>query len=295
MKPKSTASQWRIELTSELAKVYAAQKDVRMIVLGGSPSRNLSDAYSDVDMIVYWEQIDQAFIDNVPLKNLGGDLKVHLNMQTSQMELYYFDTLIFEVGHVTMGVWEEMVDSVLEKHQGNPMVLKSLGGFLDSIPIYGQDQVAEWKTKVKTIPDEFAVKFVERNLSFYWHGCIKNQGLKRGEVVFFYDAVCQTVKRLMAILSGLNGRYFAVYEPRWIDYELSKMSIKPDRMWERIQNLYEIDRYQALDQMEQLIREVVDLVKLHMPQVDMTQFNKWDALEIRETREKPILKPPADL
>ena len=63
---EKTASDWRIELAAELSKVYSAHEQVRMIVLGGSPSRGLSDEYSDIDMVVYWEVMDDNFITSHP-------------------------------------------------------------------------------------------------------------------------------------------------------------------------------------------------------------------------------------
>ena len=69
------SSEWRIEFARELSRVYSKHENVKMILIGGSPSRGLSDEYSDIDMVVYWNTIDVTFVSNFPLKEYGGDVK----------------------------------------------------------------------------------------------------------------------------------------------------------------------------------------------------------------------------
>lgn len=290
-KPVS-ASGWRKEFAAELSREYAQENQVRMIVLGGSPSRGLADAYSDLDMIVYWDEMNLPFIEGSPLKHLGGELQLFMNMKEfdSMMELYYFDTLIVEVGHITLNAWEKIAHDVLNAHEINPMLQKTLGGFLDSFPLYGEELVSQWKERIAGYPDEVGIKTISRNLGFFWHGCILNQGLKRGDVLFFYDALCMSMKRLLAILAGLNKRYFSPIEPRWIEYELSCMTIKPKNMWVRMKSLFEVDREIAIEILEELITEVMELVEQHAPGVDLTRARENDKLQVRACYSKPVLK-----
>lgn len=291
MTQTATASQWRIELATELSTIYSEQPGVKLIVVGGSPSRGLSDAYSDVDMIVYWDTFDNAFLDSSPLSPIAGPPHLLLDHRKhgSMMELYYIESLIFEVGHTTLESWDQTVKTVIEKCDVNPMVQKSLGGFLDSHVIYGDDLAESLKDQIRTYPDQLARVMIQRNLGFIWKGCVENQGLKRGEVVFFYDALNQTVKRLLAILSALNKRYFAMYEPRWIEYELARMPNKPDKMWQRIQALYEADRFEALKMLEVLKDEVVTMARSAYPDLDYAVFDDCEKLQIRATPLKPVI------
>lgn len=284
-------SEWRIEFTRELSQIYSANEHVKMIVLGGSPSRGLSDEYSDIDMVVYWDTIDKDFISRVPLQSSGGELKLQIRDQlgTVQMELYYFDTLIFEVGHMTLTEWEQLTDNVLINHAVDPYMIKSIDGFLEAVPIYGVDIYQEQHKKLESYPHELAVKIVSKNLGFFWRGCILNQGIKRNEIVFYHDAFCMTVKRLVAILAALNHRYLAPIEPRWIEQELELMQIKPDQTWQRIESVFMLDPEQGNAVLDTLIAEVVALVREHMPEADMTRFNENNALEVRATLQKPKL------
>jgi len=43
--------------------------------------------------------------------------------------------------------------------------------------------------------------------------------------------------------------------------------------------------------LEVLIDEVLDLVRAHMPDVDLSRFSCLDTLGVRDCHEKPVLRP----
>jgi len=285
-------SQWRIEFAREIAAVYSGRKGVRTIVLGGSPSRGLSDEYSDLDIVVYWDVMDREFISGAPLAGYGG--KVGLQVRepdgTIRMELYIFGTLIVEVGHITVAEWEGMLDEVLVKNSFSPHDIKSIGGFRDALPLYAPGAYDGLRRRVSEMPRGTAVKLVSMNLGFFWPGCILNQGVRRNETVFYHDAFCMTVKRLVGILAGLNHHFASPVEPRWLDYELYRMALKPPDMWPRICSLFTLPPEKAVRVLEAMTDGVLGLVREHMPEVDMTRYDESNAFLIQSTTEKPVLK-----
>jgi hypothetical protein len=285
-------SRWRIELAMALAETYTCHPNVVMAVLGGSPSRNLADDYSDLDMVFYWTEFDDAFLDSRPLASSGGSLQLLLDDRKngSMMELYYFGTLIVEAGHTTLTAWEKVVDRVHEKFDPHPGLQKTLNGFLDSYVIYGDDIAEKWKSRIRPVPIQLSRNTAQRNLGFIWKGCLKNQGLKRSETVFFYDGVCQTLKRLLVLLSAVNSRYFSLVDPRWIEFELSRMQKKPRDMAERIALLFKMAPDDAVDELERLISETMALVRDTFPDLDYSLFEQCDALEVRATVKPPRYK-----
>lgn len=291
-----TASSWRIELATELMQAYVAKEGIRMIVLGGSPSKNLADRYSDLDIVVYWDAIDRSWIDTIPLASSGGDRKFLLSMGSgdSCMELYYFGPLIVEVGHITLAAWKELVSDVLDRHEISPFKQKSLAGFLAAYPIYGEPLVRHWQERISVYPEQLASKMVRQSLGFFWRGCLLNQGLERGDILFFYDGICMMLKKLLSILAGLNRIYFSPVEPRWIEYELSRMPIRPDDMWQRIQSIFDGDRKRAVGILEDLIGETLKLVDRHMPELDLSMTRRLNELEIRACDTKPKTGNPGN-
>jgi len=149
-------SQWRIEFAREIAAVYSGRKGVRTIVLGGSPSRGLSDEYSDLDIVVYWDVMDREFISGAPLAGYGGKVGLQVSEPdgTIRMELYLFGTLIVEVGHTTVAEWEGMLDEVLVKNSFSPHDIKSIGGFRDALPLYAPGAYDGLRRRVALGPED---------------------------------------------------------------------------------------------------------------------------------------------
>lgn len=289
--PNESASTWRVVLATELARYYRQRENVAMIVLGGSPSKGLADAYSDIDMVVYWNNIDAAWLDTKPLLAAGAEFKFMLKDGDGGMELYYLGDLIVEVGHITIKEWAAVVNEVMVKHELNPPVQKMIGGFLAARPIHGRELYRTWRDRLAVYPEPLAAKMVKQNLGFFWKGCIQNQGLQRGDILFFYDGICGTLKRLLGILAGLNRIYYAPGEPRWIEYELSRMPLQPPDTWNRIRAILEGDRSEAVSRLETLIDDVIGLVRHHLPEVDLARVDQMAELEIRACRDIPPFQP----
>jgi hypothetical protein len=284
-------SRWRIEFAAELVRQYAPPDAVKMIVLGGSPSRGRSDQYSDLDIVVYWDAIDLQWLEGNPLRGLQCDNRVMRAMGDGTcLESYYFGPLKADFGHLTLDLWEREVGDVIERHEIAPDKQGSLAGFLPSIPLLGAPLAELWKRRIAQYPDQLAERMVRGHLRFFVRGCLLGQGLERGDLVFFHDGLCRMLKNLLAILAGLNRKYFNEEDPRWLADELAQMPIRPKDAWERMKTVLTADGPTAVAELEALITEVVDLVAVHMPQVDLRGARRWTELALLPCYERPALR-----
>ncbi|MBN2384460.1 hypothetical protein JXQ70_16420 [bacterium] len=283
-------SMWRIELARDLIPFYACQKNIKMIVLGGSPSRNLSDAYSDLDIVVFWDEIDLPWLENGPLKKIKADRVMFRQMgEDVFLESYFFETLKVDFGHTTLKSWEQETAQVITRLEPDQDIQKSIAGFLDAIPLHGHDLINQWQEKLRPYPEGLTEKIVRQNLGFFVKGCLLNQGLKRGDVLFYYDGTCLILKRLLAILAALNRHYFSNDEPRWIEYELSTMTIKPDNMVQRIHGIFQADGPTAMTMLDNLVEEVIELIEMHVPSLNLSRLKKASVFEVRACRQRPSI------
>ena len=129
------ASRWRIDLANELAVHYSAHPQVRMVCLGGSSSKGISDAYSDLDIIVYWNELDEDWIREEPLKAaIGLDRTCLLSMAPGTfIESYHIGGLKIDFGHVTMEMWEQWTTPILKELNADPELMGMVGGFLATV------------------------------------------------------------------------------------------------------------------------------------------------------------------
>jgi hypothetical protein len=288
---RNDASLWRIELARELGRFYVPRDGIRMIVLGGSPSKGLSDAYSDLDIIVYWDEIDVPWLETVPLKDLDCRRELFKEMgEGVYLESYYFGTMKVDFGHATMDSWKQWTDEVLVSHTPDPGLLGMIGGFIASIPLHGEELFNEWKERLSAYPDELARAVVRKNAFFYHRGVLEHQGLSRGDLIFFYDGACKMLKHLLSVLAGLNRVYMGTDEPRWIEYHLDRMRIRPENCWSRMKAVLLAERGKSLFELEALIDDVFDLVEAHMPEVDVSRSRHRFNLTVRPTEGRPKLR-----
>lgn len=290
---QTAASKWRIELARELMPFYTSQDGIKMIVLGGSPSKGISDDYSDLDIIVFWDKIDGGWLERVPLGDIECERAYFRKMGEADiyLESYYFGELKVDLGHLTMDVWKEMVDDVLVRHETSASSQGSLGGFLSSLPLYGEDLVESWKERVAAYPEELALKMVKGNLRFYVKGYLANQAFGRGEILAYYDGLCQMLKKLLDILAGLNRMYAFTEEPRWVEYYLGRMPICPAKAWDRMRRVLADGGEGGVEILDDLIDDVLNLVVEHMPDVDVERIRRLrEAMTVRARREKPEVR-----
>ncbi|MCP4547601.1 MAG: hypothetical protein GY835_14170 [bacterium] len=286
------ASKWRIELARELTAYYSSHDQVRMVVLGGSPVKGLADSASDLDVVVYWEKIDEEWLKEPRLAPTGGERRLMSMMPIGVgIEHYYFGNLKVDFAHLTLAAWEEWVDDVQVKLQPESFKLKTIGGFLDSLPLYNGELVMEWKSRCALFPEELARKVVEGNFRFFVDGCLERQGLDRNDIVFYYDGLCIGIKGIMMILTGLNRIYNSYDEPRWIAQNLERMAIRPTDMWPRIQAMFNGDRLEAIEILDELTIETLNLVAEHMPGIDVAgRLERRKMLGVHPCENKPKLK-----
>lgn len=292
----SKHSLWRRQLAQELVKPYQKRRGLEMALLGGSPARGLADQYSDMDVVLYWDKLDSGWIRSRPLEALGCRFVTLLDMPQHQavLEIYTLDGLIVEIGHGTAASLKEEIKEVAVKCKVLPPTISSIGGFLDAWPLYGAKRYHELRASVPAYPKKLAMKVIGQNLGFFWKGCLEKQGLARGELLFVYDGLTATLKRLINILAALNGLYYWAGEPRWIEHWSGRMKHCPRGLWPRIVRIYRGSPGRALEELEQLQAEVLEMVREHLPEADMSRIIRFEGLEVKSTGSRPVLKGAAD-
>ena len=219
------ASRWRVDLARDLSEHYSSHDEVVMLCLGGSASKGISDAYSDLDLIVYWNIIDEEWIQSSPLeKSLGLQRTDIISLAPGTfIESYHTGGLKIDFGHVTMKAWEGWVDHL----EADPDQMGMIGGFLSNIPLYGKELFEKWKTRLSIYPPEIAMEIVQKNLGFFVNGYLLHQCYERGDYLAYTDGMTAALKKIISATAAMNGYFYSAAEPRWIDYTLSRMDRVP--------------------------------------------------------------------
>ncbi len=259
-------SKWRVELARELAKVYADRPGLRMMVLGGSASRNRADEFSDLDIVVYWDELDEDFIRSLPLKARGAEKAlVFPHGPGVLIEEYYFDGLKVDLGHLRMEAWEQMLQTVLVDHKPDMDVIGSIDGMSHAIPLLEEEEVLRQQERLLEYPEELALNVIRRHRRFFVGGCLENQGWARNEWLFYWDAVTATLKNLLGMLSGLNRVYYSPGEPRWYRPFLEELKTAPPDMATRVDHILTTPGPEALTELRLLLLDTLEIVRAQYP------------------------------
>src|SRR5664279_1923964 len=110
------ASLYLISLARQLAQVYTTLPTIRAILLTGSASEGVSDFYSDLDIILYYDTLpSEADLARAAEHNQGVNPAPIAPRQDDQYaEHYVVNGVECQFGHATVAAWEKDIASVLD-------------------------------------------------------------------------------------------------------------------------------------------------------------------------------------
>jgi len=270
------ASQYLINLGRKVAQPYAALPEIRAIVLTGSASEGVSDFYSDLDVIVYYETLPaEDLLAQIAEQNGGINRAQIAPRQDDQaMEHYFVDGVECQFGHTTVAAWEAEMASVLDQLDVASPVQKALGGMAEAIPLYGEALVREWQAKLAAYPESLAEAMVQHHLAFYPLWGYHDRMRTRDATIWLTGMLVENAHALIGTLAGLNHLYFSSFQFKRTHHFVEKMSIAPPDFADRLEALFHADAATTAEQCAGLVGEVITLVEEHMPQIDTSRARR---------------------
>jgi hypothetical protein len=285
------ASRSLFALASEMAAVYITQAQPRAILLTGSAATGLSDAFSDLDLILYHERppaADQLAAVRTTLQ--VSNIRVTSEPETdSAMEMYVLQGVECQVAHLTVATWERDMRAVLADCEPATLVEKAIIGLMEGIPLHGSDLITTWQDRAATYPEELARATVAHHLRFFPLWLIVEQWRTRDATIFYYQTLTEVSINLLGVLAGLNRCYFSSFQFKRLHHFAAGLSLAPERFADRLDEVFGLDPVAGGTAMERLVAETVTLVEAHMPDVDTTAARS--SLGKRQLPWQPPLTP----
>ena len=201
-------SAWRLELARRYIEPYAERAPIA--VLGGSVAQGVADRWSDVDTLVYWDEIDRDWLET-PRAAAGGTRFTWVEHYPGNacLEQYQFGTVKADVAHVRLGWLDQLIDDTLSGESFDTTSLDVLRGVQESIVLFGDDRFEPIRARVLDYPDALRRSMVEAHLKFSPSWVYDGMGRDRGDLVVFYEYVLATMRSVVGVLAGLNRVYVA--------------------------------------------------------------------------------------
>ena len=256
----------RLALARRYIEPYAERAPIA--VLGGSVAQGVADAWSDVDTIVYWDEIDRDWLEE-PRAGEPGERFTWVEHYPGNacLEQYRFGTVKADVAHVRLAWLDELIAATLSGESFDTTSLDVMRGVEEAIVLFGDERYEPIRARVREYPDALRRAMVERHLTFYPSWIYDSMGRERGDLVVFYEYVLGTMRSVVGVLAGLNRVYVAPEKLKRVGAVVGRMELAPPDAARRLDALLDLPREQVKPELDDLVGATLDLVDEHLPEV----------------------------
>jgi len=261
---------WRLDFAAQLAARIRTFARVRAIVVAGSVARGYADEYSDLELPIFWDTLpdDAARLDLLAALNAeflygydGPSREDQLLINGFQVDLW----------HQTVAHEEEVIQAVLEQASTDLGDSNFMDTVRSCIPLHGAAIIEGWKKLAQRYPPELALRSIREHLAAFDVAQLAVLA-QRGNPCLFYESISHLQQAAFLVLLALNGRYFPTY--KWMYRSLESLPVKPREVAERFRRAFRVSYAEAVTDTIGVLRETLDLVDQHLPQVDTARVRQ---------------------
>jgi hypothetical protein len=275
---RTAQSEYLLRMGRQILAPYTRLPAARAAMITGSAAEGISDHYSDFDMTVYYfgELPSEETLAQIREANGAPERAWFMGdrVDGNIAEAYELDGVQAQIGHATLDAWENDIAEVLERWNADTPLHKAMSGTLDCVAVHGDEYIARWKAKVRDYPEGLARAMVERWLKFFPVWYVQDALDARDATVWHFQIRTETAYNLIGILAGLNRQYFTTFQFKKMRRFLDRMPIKPERLADRLEDVFRQSPAVAAASLELLVREVLALVRREMPEVDVSALTR---------------------
>ena len=265
------------EIRESLRNVEFEGPELVAMAVGGSVSRGQADAFSDLELLCFWDVFPDVDTRQKLVDSIQADLIFPIDDDQNEDNLILKDIQI-DILHNTVDYYDNMIEDAWEFHLADYQTL----GFLDTItyayPLFGEDILNTWKEKTETYPRELAINVIFDNLVKLHNGNIELY-IQRDNPTEYYAQMVTIQRKLFNILSAINKTYAGGY--KWMYPELEAMTIAPVNVALRFKEMFSINKFEAVEDLYALVFETLILVKQQFPEVDFSVEETFDKFMIK--------------
>ncbi len=263
-----------------------ARLRVRAALLTGSAARGNADVFSDIDLLLYTDELPAPDVMNEAYQALGATQPVR------RKATEYARSEEFELCEVHVGVtlarhdWmDRRLDEVLTRiEEFDSPSQKILSGVLEGLPLHGEELLARWKERVRRYPDHLRRAVIERHWKFFPLWYYEDAIRVRDAELWRLDLLLDSAFDILAILGALNRVYVTRFQLKRMRSLIEKMPLTPPRVADRLESLPHLESASASLELARLIAESRALIRSEMPDLDLpiafsldTRIQPWNS------------------
>ncbi|HRF49192.1 MAG TPA: hypothetical protein PLC98_16285 [Anaerolineales bacterium] len=254
----------RLERARELAGPIARLAGVQAIVVAGSVGRGYADAYSDIEIPIFWDALPTAAVRHDLVAQIGGRFLYGYDGPAQEDQLM-IDGLQVDLWHVTVAEEEATLDRVVGQLSTAAGDLHALDTLCSCVPLHGQALIDGWKRRAAVVPQELWVRVVQEHLNQCGLNDLALLAL-RDNPTAFAEGLARLHESIFRVLQGLNRRYFTTL--KWLYPTLDQLAIVPAGADRRFRSAYGVPYAESIEVSRLILDDVIQLVEEHLPEVD---------------------------
>ncbi|WP_099157502.1 DUF4037 domain-containing protein [Virgibacillus ndiopensis] len=259
-------------LASDMASLYNQNPKVEAVLLGGSVARGWDDAFSDIELFVLWKEEPTDEDRKAPIHNVNGSIIDFYPYEDEEWsETYIANGVKLEISNFLTDTIYNVIEDVIIKGDIGFDKQCLVATIHDGIALTGEKTVDRLQEKVAFYPDTLREAMIIENIDLGNRWNNREALLDRKDWLMLYRIMVDTQTKIMALLFGLNRVY--VHHPafKWQKRSLELMKVVPDRIAERLDEVFQHHPIDGITELELIIEEVYKLVRHDGVNVDMTE------------------------
>lgn len=255
----------------QLGAQYLATGDVAAVMLAGSLGRGRGDAFSDVEVDVYWTHPPTDTQRRAPAARVGGTV-THLWPYDADDDEWSEEVRSDGVDVTISGFTCDTIDRwITALPTGNGLRLVHqlrLAAIHDGEVLDGHELVGAWR-RASPYPRGLAVataaSFLAPARFSRWR--IWRALAQRGDLVVVHRACADACRAILGALCAVNRIYIEHPAFKWSHHLVARFDIAPTDLAHRLAGALGSPTPECAAQLEGLLIEVVGLVRATLPEV----------------------------
>jgi hypothetical protein len=256
-------------LAERVVSAYRRHTNPRAILVAGSGAGGEVDRYSDLDLLLYYDEPPSPDACVRARQDLGADrFRPGDDDETGFAERFYVEGIQCQLGHTIISGWERELERVVDHLELAEPLLKAVGGFVDGRALHGEELIERWRAKA-AFTESLQRAMIQKRWQFFplWYFADKLDA--RDAVVWRHDILVRAAYNLLGVLAGLNRLYFSTFEFKRMRSFIARMEEAPPDLADRLEALFGADARAATAELERLVAETQALVARRFPDLDV--------------------------
>jgi predicted nucleotidyltransferase len=258
-------------LARGIVDVTLERVPARGALLVGSAARGDADYYSDLDLILYVDQLPAEQVLAGIRAAVGGLNPVAKEATEHACGVEFeLDGVRTEITFITVARVEMRLEQLLDRlEEIDTPVQKALLGVLEGLPLHGEELIERWQSRLRTFPEPLRRAMVERYWRFFplWH--YADAMAARDAELWRLDMLLEAAFNLLGVLAGLNRLYFSRFQLKWMRALIDQMEIAPPYLADRLESLFRLEPVPAGEELARLVEETRALVAAELPDLEL--------------------------